>query len=245
MRWLRILIVAVAASLSAVPYVAATPVTWEASGTIGTFSNTFPIFSDLSGMSVGTPWTLDITFDPGTPGVPLLGQVCPMRLYAHAISNTVFQLGGFTYTNSGGDIFVNWDLPIGDCQSFGPGLVQFLWNGNGAVWTGGSGGPAVKNGILLATYRDASVGDGSLPSTPVVTAPALLEWSDAAFRCCGNYFSSSFNPRPVPEPAALLLLGTGLLGVVGAIRRRRKQRSSVPAHGRPIRRHEVEEAGSP
>jgi len=33
---------------------------------------------------------------------------------------------------------------------------------------------------------------------------------------------------PTPEPASMFLIGAGLIGVAGAIRRRRKARGSAP-----------------
>jgi len=225
MRWFRIVVLTFGASLSTVQYVAATPVTWEASGTIGTKADTLGV---LTAIPIGTPWTLDITFDPATPGTLSPSCSSPTYIYTGAISNTVFQIGGSTYSNSGGTIYTNADLPVVGCSSAlgGPGLVQFQWLRG---WTGGAGGANLNFGLglLLASYNDVNAVDGSLPSIPVRGPLSVLdglEW-DGTLNCspfCAQ-FTSTFDPRPVPEPASSVLLVTGL--ATAAIARRRRRHS--------------------
>lgn len=196
----------------------AIPVTWHASGVIESLYDTAPL-GELDAISVGTPWSLEFTFDSDAIGTLLAAPPGrpPTYLYEDVL-NTRFRLGNSEYTNDG-DIFINADLPyVGQSTALGgPGLVQFQWQGG---WLGGGGGPNLNLGMLLASYNDVNAVNGALPVTPELSAFQSqlrgLQWSTL-----GNYpnsgFNSSFNPTVVPEPTSMLLVGTGL--VLAAARR--------------------------
>lgn len=204
----------------------ATPVTWQASGVISSMSDQAP-YGELDPMSIGTAWTLELTFDPDAPGVQMHPETSPTTYLYKDVVNAQFQLGGFEYTSLG-DIFVNADLPVyGSSTDDGkPGLVQFQMHDR---WMGGAGGPDLNagTGLMLASYNDANTFDGSLPSLPVWSAEqglfGGLFWTTLR-SYPGSDFSAPFNPRVVDstvaaEPASLLLLGSGL--ALLAVRRRR------------------------
>lgn len=223
----------------------ASSVTWEASGILYGVHDPDGL---LPGIEKGTPWTLDITFNPQTPGVSS-GNFCNTPTYAYngAISATTFQLGAFHYTSSvASRINTNADLPYIGCGT--GGLVQFELRG----LIGADGGPELwpsdnlghGSFLFLASYFDHQACDGSLPTTPGLPAalcvadfPQLagMEFDrDGIGSGARAQFYSTFSPQAVPdttplltlapqivpEPASLLLLGTGL---VFGIRRRMKR----------------------
>jgi hypothetical protein len=217
----------------------ASPVTWEATGTITSILDDPSRFGrQLDSIAIGTPWTLDVTFDADAPGVhPAFCGSQPTYHYPDALKATRFQLGDFVYTNNGGTIITNGDLPVSGCAS--DGIVQFQWLGG---WTGGAGGPDLnprsRDGfaLLLASYFDAQACDGTVPSVPGLPAPpcsapkpgyAGLEFDKDGFPSGGRgtQFTSGFSPQAVSDPAAVpepstLILVSSSVAALAVLRRR-------------------------
>ena len=170
----------------------------------------------LTGGSIGGPLTDD--FDsfspPGTIG---------------SIENEVFYDGVYTYTHEvtpsvNNNILFSTGIPIAGFT----GIAGYSFSQSGAAGGAGSGldfDIMEVDGFLAWVSNIPDIGwDSGESITFFYTSnnrPGMGQYNLAGFQ---SGTAQSF--APVPEPGSIALLGSGLVGLYAAVRRRRQQRQS-------------------
>lgn len=189
------------------------------------FSNPFPFFGSHSGyVSTSDPSTDSLFSDPGMETISLAALSLDPTSYAAGsyfdFAPTLYA-DGFAIYDDDGTLLLKADLTVNRLEiDSSTGTINSSFSMNLTNITAGTSYSAGSSEIIDAFLAVAAAGDGGATNITLQMAGDLSAAILAGDTVNGTYSGSA---APVPEPATLLLLGMGMLGV-GTYGKRRKRR---------------------